>query len=125
VIVTHRDPEAIGGNWDMDVHFLELPNAHRPQLDLFYDYRKNVALSPVWQAILPEHRLETLNLWDQNDVFFTMEGGGAYLGDLPNAELIRLDAGQFPVEDSFDQIVGAMNRFHAEHVAGNSVVGSF
>ena len=80
----HRDPEAISpDNWNMDVHFLERPNARRVQLDLFYDYRTNVALYPAWQSFLRERQPETLILWGQNDIFFTPEGGEAYLRDLP------------------------------------------
>ena len=30
----------------MDFRFMERPNARRVQLDLFYDYRTNVALYP-------------------------------------------------------------------------------
>ena len=101
----------------LDVHFLERPNARRVQLDLFYDYRTNVALYPAWQAFLRERQPETLILWGQNDVFFTPEGGEAYLRDLPNAEVIRLDTGHFAVEDKLDEIVEAIVRFHAQRIA--------
>jgi hypothetical protein len=36
----------------MDVHLLERPNAARMHLDLFYDYRTNVALYPQWQEFM-------------------------------------------------------------------------
>jgi pimeloyl-ACP methyl ester carboxylesterase len=101
----------------MDVHFLERPNAKRVQLDLFYDYRTNVGLYPAWQAFLRERQPETLILWGQHDIFFTPEGGEAYLRDLPNAELVRLDTGHFAVEDKLDEIVEAIVRFHAQRVA--------
>jgi pimeloyl-ACP methyl ester carboxylesterase len=114
----HRDPERISpDNWNMDLHFLERPNAKRVQLDLFYDYRTNVELYPAWQAFLRERQPATLILWGQNDIFFTPEGGEAYLRDLPDAELIRLDTGHFAVEDKLDEIAGAILRFHAERVA--------
>ena len=114
----HRDLARISpDNWNMDVHFLERPNARRIQLDLFYDYRTNVDLYPAWQALLRELRPETLILWGQNDIFFTPEGGEAYLRDLPNAELVRLDTGHFAVEDSLEEIAEAIVRFHAQRVA--------
>lgn len=114
----HRDPDLISpDNWTMDLHFLERPNAKRVQLDLFYDYRTNVDLYPAWQAFLREQQPVTLILWGQNDIFFTPEGGEAYLRDLPNAELIRLDTGHFAVEDKLEEIAGAILRFHAERVA--------
>lgn len=113
----HRDPDAISpDNWNMDVHFLERPNARRVQLDLFYDYRTNVDLYPAWQAFLRARQPETLILWGQNDVFFTPEGGEAYLRDLPNAEMLRLDTGHFAIEDCLDEIAGAIRQFHEERV---------
>jgi pimeloyl-ACP methyl ester carboxylesterase len=120
----HRDPERISpDNWNMDVHFLEQPGARRAQLDLLYDYRTNVELYPAWQALLRERRPKTLILWGENDIFFTPEGGRAYLRDLPDAELHMLDSGHFAVEDSLEEIVAHIERFHAETVAG-ALVGS-
>jgi pimeloyl-ACP methyl ester carboxylesterase len=101
----------------MDAHFLARPNARRVQLDLFYDYRRNVGLYPQWQAFLRERQPLTLILWGQNDFFFTPAGGDAYLRDLPDAELIKLDSGHFVIEDSLDIVAGAILRFHAERVA--------
>ena len=121
----HRDLDLLSpDNWNMDLHFLERPGATRVQLDLFYDYRTNVALYPAWQALLRERQPETLILWGQNDIFFTAEGGEAYLRDLPDAELIRLDTGHFAVEDKLDEIAEAILRFHAERVATAPMMGS-
>jgi pimeloyl-ACP methyl ester carboxylesterase len=114
----HREPELISpDNWIVDLHHLERPNAKRIQLDLFYDYRTNVDLYPEWQALLRDRQPETLILWGQNDIFFTPEGGDAYLEDLPNAEILRLDTGHFAVEDKLDEIATAIVRFHDERVA--------
>jgi pimeloyl-ACP methyl ester carboxylesterase len=96
---------------------MQRPNARRVQLDLFYDYRKNVELYPKWQAFLRERQPKTVIFWGQNDVFFTPEGGEAYLKDLPNAEMHRLAAGHFAVEDSLNEIAEGMIRFYAAHVA--------
>ena len=83
----HPKPELINpDNWNMDLHFLDRPNARRVQLDFFYDYRTNVALYPQWQEFLREQQPKTIIFWGQDDVFFTREGGEAYLKDLPNAE---------------------------------------
>lgn len=121
----HRRPDLISpDNWNMDVHFLERPNAKRVQLDLFYDYRTNVDLYPAWQAFLRARRPETLILWGQGDIFFTPEGGEAYLRDLPDAELVRLDTGHFAVEDKLDEIVEAIVRFHAQRVMPMRMTGS-
>ena len=75
-------------------------NARRVQLDLFYDYRKNVDLYPKWQSFLKTQQPKTILFWGQDNVFFTPPGGVAYLQDLPNAEMHRLAAGHFAFEDS-------------------------
>jgi pimeloyl-ACP methyl ester carboxylesterase len=115
----HRDPARISpDNWNMDVHFLERPGAREAQLDLLYDYRRNVERYPAWQALLRERQPETLIVWGENDLIFSPEGATAYLRDLPNAELRMLDTGHFAVEDSLDEIAGHLKRFHAERVDG-------
>ena len=96
----------------MDLFFLARPNAQRVQLDLFYDYRTNAALYPTWQAFFREKQPITLILWGQGDIFFTPEGGEAYLRDLPDAELVRLDSGHFAVEDCLDQITASILHFY-------------
>ena len=117
----HKRPELISpDNWNMDFRFMERPNAHRVQLDLFYDYRTNVDLYPKWQKFLRDRQPKTLIFWGQNDVFFTREGGEAYLKDLPSAEMHRLDSGHFAVEDSLDLIAGNIRRFYDEKVSSAS-----
>ena len=108
-------------NWNTDSFFLTRPNAHRVQLDLFYDYRTNAALYDTWQATLREKQPLTLIFWGQGDIFFTPAGGEAYLRDLPDAELIRLDSGHFAVEDNLDVIAEAIVRFYETRVAGVSL----
>jgi pimeloyl-ACP methyl ester carboxylesterase len=86
-------------------------------MDLFYDYRNNVALYPQWQKFLHERHPDTLIFWGQNDIFFTPEGGEAYLRDLPNAEIHRLDSGHFAVEDCLEEISNEIVRFYEDRVA--------
>ena len=112
-------PELVSpDNWESDVAFMQRPNAARVNLDLFYDYRTNVPLYPAWQAFLRERQAKTLIFWGQHDIFFTPEGGEAYLTDLPDAEMHRLDAGHFAVEDHLDYIARHIRKFHAEQVVG-------
>ncbi len=105
-------------NWESDYAFMQRPNAARLNLDLFYDYRKNVELYPVWQEFLRKNQPKTLIFWGQADIFFTPEGGEDYLKDLPNAEMHRLEAGHFAVEDHLEFISEKMHRFYTEKVAG-------
>jgi pimeloyl-ACP methyl ester carboxylesterase len=114
----HKKPELISpDNWNMDFRFMERPKARRVQLDLFYDYRLNVNLYSKWQAFLRDRQPKTIVFWGQDDVFFTREGGEAYLKDLPQAEMHRLDSGHFAVEDCLPYISSNMHRFYDEKVA--------
>jgi len=113
-----KTPELISpDNWESDFAFMQRPNAVRVNLNLFYDYRKNVELYPVWQEFLRKNQPKTIIFWGQTDIFFTPEGGEAYLKDLPKAEMDRLDAGHFAVEDHLDYISNNMHRFYAAKVA--------
>jgi len=103
-------------SWESDSAFMQRPNAARLHLDLFYDYRTNVPLYPRWQALLRERQPETIIFWGQHDMFFTPEGGDAYLADLPAAEIHRLDAGHFAVEDHLDYIATQIRRFYSQRV---------
>ena len=117
----HKRPEAISpDNWNMDFRFMERPNARRVQMDLFYDYRTNVALYPQWQKFLRERQPQTLIFWGQDDIFFTRDGGEAFLQDLPNAEMHRLDSGHFAVEDSLGEVAANIKRFHEEKIVGGA-----
>lgn len=113
----HPDPSKISpDNWNTDLFFLSRPHAHRVQLDLFYDYRTNAALYGEWQASLRERQPLTLIFWGQGDIFFTPAGGDAYLRDLPDAELIRLDSGHFAVEDHLELIADKIVSFYDSRV---------
>ncbi len=113
-----KNPELISpDNWEVDNAFMQKPYAVRVNLDLFYDYRTNVALYSKWQEFLRQNQPKTIIFWGQTDVFFTPAGGEAYLKDLPNAEIHRLDAGHFAVEDHAEYISKQMHRFYAEKVA--------
>lgn len=117
----HSRPEMISpDNWNMDVYFLERPNARRVQLDFFYDYRKNVQLYPAWQSYLRRAQPKTIIFWGQDDIFFTREGGEAYLKDLPNAEMHRLKSGHFAVEDNLAYIAEKMTAFYKLKVDSTS-----
>jgi pimeloyl-ACP methyl ester carboxylesterase len=114
-----KNPELISpDNWEIDSALMQRPNVVRINLDLFYDYRTNVPLYPAWQAFLREHQPKTIIFWGQDDVFFTKEGGDAYLKDLPKAEMHRLAAGHFAVEDNLTEISSDIHRFYAKKVVG-------
>jgi pimeloyl-ACP methyl ester carboxylesterase len=95
---------------------MQRPHSVRINLDLFYDYRTNVALYPQWQKFLRDRQPKTLIFWGQDDVFFTPAGGEAFLRELPKAELHRLAAGHFAVEDNLEYIAANIKRFYDEQV---------
>jgi pimeloyl-ACP methyl ester carboxylesterase len=103
-------------NWKMDFTNIQHRHGRQIQLDLFYDYRTNVALYPKWQAFLRERQPDTIIFWGQDDIFFTREGGEAYLADLPQAEMHRLEAGHFAVEDCLEYIATNIHRFYQDVV---------
>ncbi|MFG1905682.1 alpha/beta fold hydrolase [Kribbella sp. NPDC048928] len=113
----HPDPAKISpDNWNLDLHFLARPDARKAQLELFSDYRTNLARYPAWQARLRRDQLRTLILWGQGDIFFTPAGGEAYLRELPDAKLVRLDSGHFALEDCLEQIADEIRTFYDESV---------
>src|SRR5215469_15245757 len=116
---SHKNPELISpDNWNMDFRFMERPSTRQVQMDLFYDYRNNVALYPQWQKFLRERHPDTIIFWGQNDIFFTPEGGEAYLRDLPNAEIHRFFVQiVLAVEDCLEEISNNIVRFYESRVA--------
>lgn len=62
--------------------FLTRPEQAQVQLELFYDYRSNVASYPAWQRWLREHRLRTLVLWGRHDSSFMAQEADNYLADV-------------------------------------------
>lgn len=101
------DPSA----WALDQALLDRPGNVEIQLDLFYDYRTNVALYPQFQQFFRERQPPALIVWGKNDVIFPAEGARAYLKDLPRAELYLLDTGHFALEDQGDEIARLMRDF--------------
>lgn len=101
------DPSA----WVLDQALLDRPGNVEIQLDLFYDYRTNVALYPQFQAFFRERQPPALIVWGKNDTIFPADGARAYLKDLPRAELHLLDTGHFALEDQGEEIARLMRDF--------------
>jgi pimeloyl-ACP methyl ester carboxylesterase len=108
------DPERIAPEgWLLDQYFLDQPGRTQAQLALAYDYHRNVAAYPDWQAWLRTHQPSTLVTWGRNDPFFTEAGARAYLRDVPGAELHLLDTGHFALEDHLPRIAPLVTDFLA------------
>jgi pimeloyl-ACP methyl ester carboxylesterase len=108
-------------NWIHDQALLDRPGNTEIQLDLFYDYRTNVALYPQFQAFFRKYQPPALIVWGASDTIFPAAGATAFLRDLPKAELYLLDSGHFAFEDKGDEIVPLMRDFLAQHVPPSAV----
>ena len=98
-------------NWVHDQALLDRPGNADIQLDLFYDYRTNLALYPAIQAWFREQRPPTLIVWGRNDKIFPADGAHPYRRDLPDAEFHLLDTGHFALEDKADEMVPLIRDF--------------
>ena len=95
-----RDRERISPDaWNMDCVGLSRPMNGRIQLELLYDYRKNLEEYPRWHAYFREHQPPLLVLWGRNDPIFSVQGALAYQRDLRDVEFHLLDSGHFALED--------------------------
>jgi pimeloyl-ACP methyl ester carboxylesterase len=103
--------------WTLDQSYQDLPGRDQVMLDLIYDYPSNVALYPVWQAYLREHRPPTLITWGANDEYFVADGARAYLADVPDAELHLLATGHVALATHADEIAEAIAAFLPAHIA--------
>lgn len=80
---------------------------------------KNEIANPVkvtTQFCRKQTKPRIIEIFRQTDIFFTKEGGEAYLQDLPTAEMHRLDSGHFAVEDCLDEIAKNIHNFHTDKV---------
>ena len=70
------------------------------QLDLFYDYRNNVALYPKVQEYFRKNQPPTLVVWGRNDHIFPWQGAEAYRKDLKTLDVTYMDGGHFILEST-------------------------
>ncbi|WP_028208085.1 alpha/beta fold hydrolase [Paraburkholderia nodosa] len=106
------DPSAVSPDgYSLDDYYMNRPGAHEIQLDLFRDYRNNVALYPEFQAYFRTHRPPFLAVWGKNDPFFLPPGAEAFKRDLPQAVVRFFDTGHFALETHADEIATAITEF--------------
>lgn len=83
---------------NLDDFYLARPGADEIQLDLFGDYKSNVALYPSFQSYFRTHKPPFLAAWGKNDPFFLPSGAEAFKRDNPNAVVRFFDTGHFALE---------------------------
>jgi pimeloyl-ACP methyl ester carboxylesterase len=101
------NPDAI----DLDQLVLDRPGNRDIQLDLFADYKSNLALYPAFHEAFRKHQFPTLIVWGRNDSSFTTAGAEAYRDDLPKSKLYMLDAGHFACETHAGEIASLIREF--------------
>jgi pimeloyl-ACP methyl ester carboxylesterase len=95
----------------LDNLYLARPGADEVQLDLFGDYKSNVALYPTFQDYFRKHKPRFLAVWGKNDPFFLPSGAEAFKRDIPDAEVRFFDTGHFALETHAKEIAEAIGEF--------------
>ena len=106
------DPTRVSPDgYTLDDHYLSGEGAAAVQLDLFGDYKSNVALYPAFQDYFRTHKPRFLAVWGRNDPFFLPAGAEAFKRDMPDAQVIFFDTGHFALESHAEPIAAAIRAF--------------
>ena len=106
------DPTAVSPDgYSLDNFYLARPVADEVQLDLFGDYKSNVALYPAFQAYFRAHKPRFLAAWGRNDPFFLPAGAEGFKRDMPDAVVRFFDTGHFALETHAGEIAAAIRDF--------------
>jgi len=97
--------------YSLDNFYLARPGADEVQLDLFGDYKSNVALYPAFQQYFRTHKPRFLATWGKNDPFFLPAGAEAFKRDIPEAIVRFFDTGHFALETHCMEITAAIRDF--------------
>ena len=111
---THGVPDVTAvspDGYSLDNFYLSRPGADEIQLDLFGDYKSNVALYPTFQNYFRTHKPRFLAAWGKNDPFFLPRGAEAFKRDIPGATVRFFDTGHFALEDSSEFIAESIREF--------------
>lgn len=106
------DPKAVSPDgYSLDNFYLARPGAEEVQLDLFGDYKSNVALYPTFQTYFRTQKPPFLAVWGKNDPFFLPAGAEAFKRDIPDAIVRFFDTGHFALETHSAEIAAAIRDF--------------
>jgi len=106
------DPTKVSPDgYSLDNFYLTRPGAADYQLDLFGDYKTNVALYPTFQSYFRAHKPHLLAVWGRNDPFFLPPGAEAFKRDIPDAVIRFFDTGHFALETHAAEIADAIREF--------------
>jgi pimeloyl-ACP methyl ester carboxylesterase len=97
--------------YSLDNFYLARRGADEVQLDLFGDYKSNVALYPTFQKYFRTHKPRLLATWGRHDPFFLPPGAEAFRRDIPDAVVRFYDTGHFALETHVSDIAAEIRRF--------------
>ncbi len=97
--------------YSLDNFYLSRPGADEVQLDLFGDYKSNVALYPKFQHYFRTHKPRLLAVWGKHDPFFSPAGAEAFRRDIPDAVVRFFDTGHFALETHAAEIAASIRDF--------------
>jgi pimeloyl-ACP methyl ester carboxylesterase len=100
--------------YSLDNFYLTRAGADEIQLDLFGDYKTNVALYPTFQNYFRTHKPRFLAAWGKNDPFFLPVGAEAFKRDISGATVHFFDTGHFALETHAKEIAALIREFLAE-----------
>ncbi|CAE6377571.1 unnamed protein product [Rhizoctonia solani] len=90
---------------------LQEPERQDIHLALLADYKSTVELYPLFQRYLREWAPRVLAIWGTRDAFLSVDGAKMYRVDVPDAEIVLLDAGHFLLETHVEEVAVAVTRF--------------
>ena len=99
-------------DWTLD--FLQNEQGYENQehqLDLFYDYRRNVDGYPSVHEYFRKSQVPLLAIWGKGDPIFVPPGAEAFKRDLPNAVIKYVDAGHFALQTKRWEIAREISAF--------------
>ncbi|HEX5417958.1 MAG TPA: alpha/beta hydrolase [Chloroflexota bacterium] len=115
------DPSRVSPDgYSLDNFYLARPGADEIQLDLFGDYKNNVALYPAFQRYFREHKPPFLAVWGKNDPFFLPQGAEAFKRDIPSATVRFFDTGHFALETHAREIAIEIRSFFSNIKDGSA-----
>jgi pimeloyl-ACP methyl ester carboxylesterase len=97
--------------YSLDNFYMTRSGADEVLLDLFGDYKTNVALYPTFQKYFRTHKPRLLATWGRNDPFFLPPGADAFKRDIPGAVVRFYDTGHFALETHAAEIAAAIRDF--------------
>ena len=99
--------------YSLDNFYLARPGADEIQLDLFGNYKSNVALYPTFQNYFRTHKPRFLAVWGKNDPFLLPAGAEAFRRDIPDAMVHFFETGHFALETHASEIAAMIRDFFA------------